>query len=260
MFDDIVAQADEELLSLPDAARAEVWVSAIFGSWRQAGIADGLDPESIDREFLAHLIDQPSEAGLAIARAASAMDIDGVEGVLTHLGSLHIAEPVWAHTVGTAKPTGAWSVRDLGHGVDSLIIEFVHDDGLDHSMLVEVEQGVAVDILFGPAGLIETFRQNPDPELVAEEAAVSDVAARIGEALGRTAAEPDPTISEEFGMNIVLASSRLAALGSDTVEMRPVVAALDIPPRDVEADAYACLLYTSPSPRDLSTSRMPSSA
>ena len=31
---------------------------------------------------------------------------------------------------------------------------------------------------------------------------------------------------------------------------------------EIEADArsYACLLYTSPSPRDLSTSRMPSSA
>ena len=30
---------------------------------------------------------------------------------------------------------------------------------------------------------------------------------------------------------------------------------------DVKAlDLYACLLYTSPSPRDLSTSRMPSSA
>ena len=29
---------------------------------------------------------------------------------------------------------------------------------------------------------------------------------------------------------------------------------------DAKDDAYACLLYTSPSPRDLSTSRMPSSA
>ena len=29
---------------------------------------------------------------------------------------------------------------------------------------------------------------------------------------------------------------------------------------DALARAYACLLYTSPSPRDLSTSRMPSSA
>ena len=30
--------------------------------------------------------------------------------------------------------------------------------------------------------------------------------------------------------------------------------------RTVQVDAYYCLLYTSPSPRDLSTSRMPSSA
>ena len=32
------------------------------------------------------------------------------------------------------------------------------------------------------------------------------------------------------------------------------------PKRDAEWEAYICLLYTSPSPRDLSTSRMPSSA
>ena len=30
--------------------------------------------------------------------------------------------------------------------------------------------------------------------------------------------------------------------------------------RNAEKDGYTCLLYTSPSPRDLSTSRMPSSA
>ena len=33
-----------------------------------------------------------------------------------------------------------------------------------------------------------------------------------------------------------------------------------IPRRDTKPIAKACLLYTSPSPRDLSTSRMPSSA
>ena len=31
-------------------------------------------------------------------------------------------------------------------------------------------------------------------------------------------------------------------------------------PRDHKAELWTCLLYTSPSPRDLSTSRMPSSA
>ena len=34
----------------------------------------------------------------------------------------------------------------------------------------------------------------------------------------------------------------------------------DVTPRLAKADGTACLLYTSPSPRDLSTSRMPSSA
>ena len=34
----------------------------------------------------------------------------------------------------------------------------------------------------------------------------------------------------------------------------------DAPVVDVVATEHACLLYTSPSPRDLSTSRMPSSA
>ena len=32
------------------------------------------------------------------------------------------------------------------------------------------------------------------------------------------------------------------------------------PPDDLKGEQYYCLLYTSPSPRDLSTSRMPSSA
>ena len=32
------------------------------------------------------------------------------------------------------------------------------------------------------------------------------------------------------------------------------------PEQQYRAGAYSCLLYTSPSPRDLSTSRMPSSA
>ena len=34
----------------------------------------------------------------------------------------------------------------------------------------------------------------------------------------------------------------------------------DYKARTVTQDSYICLLYTSPSPRDLSTSRMPSSA
>ena len=52
----------------------------------------------------------------------------------------------------------------------------------------------------------------------------------------------------------VLANTRALAAAEAAQRNREIVAAL------VEAMACDCLLYTSPSPRDLSTSRMPSSA
>ena len=51
----------------------------------------------------------------------------------------------------------------------------------------------------------------------------------------------------------------------DPVQMQdptpiPIGPSIDIQPGTLPCDPSACLLYTSPSPRDLSTSRMPSSA
>ena len=61
---------------------------------------------------------------------------------------------------------------------------------------------------------------------------------------------------------------RLRGLGLEALQphLKPDAAVLDLCCGSGEAAApwlaagYACLLYTSPSPRDLSTSRMPSSA
>ena len=44
------------------------------------------------------------------------------------------------------------------------------------------------------------------------------------------------------------------------VKMKDVRLRLADMGEEILDDTYACLLYTSPSPRDLSTSRMPSSA
>ena len=59
-----------------------------------------------------------------------------------------------------------------------------------------------------------------------------------------------------------LLASAISALALVGGTMVPAFAADDhiINMQDVDIKAFICLLYTSPSPRDLSTSRMPSSA
>jgi len=60
-------------------------------------------------------------------------------------------------------------------------------------------------------------------------------------------------ISFETGKLAKQAHGAVLAQYGETVVLAPVVSAYDARPN-------ICLLYTSPSPRDLSTSRMPSSA
>ena len=56
------------------------------------------------------------------------------------------------------------------------------------------------------------------------------------------------------------ADSIQALEGMEHVRMRPSMYIGDVGSRGLHHLVYDCLLYTSPSPRDLSTSRMPSSA
>ena len=53
---------------------------------------------------------------------------------------------------------------------------------------------------------------------------------------------------------------RLLAKSLTSVELTEIYENLEFPEKMQFAKGQACLLYTSPSPRDLSTSRMPSSA
>ena len=62
------------------------------------------------------------------------------------------------------------------------------------------------------------------------------------------------TSADGVGTKVAIASSGLHSNGFSLVRHILSGAGIDY------ADAAACLLYTSPSPRDLSTSRMPSSA
>ena len=66
----------------------------------------------------------------------------------------------------------------------------------------------------------------------------------VGAFVPRRLSELDGTITDEFSRHL------LHRLG----------VAIDVQERDEPVPLILCLLYTSPSPRDLSTSRMPSSA
>ena len=52
----------------------------------------------------------------------------------------------------------------------------------------------------------------------------------------------------------------IQVLNSEEIQSRGIRSAMDLVDQVAGVQGYACLLYTSPSPRDLSTSRMPSSA
>ena len=55
-------------------------------------------------------------------------------------------------------------------------------------------------------------------------------------------------------------AAEMVRAGNADLAYEHVLSVLKTAPKDIDALQYACLLYTSPSPRDLSTSRMPSSA
>ena len=61
--------------------------------------------------------------------------------------------------------------------------------------------------------------------------------------------DPSPTVSAQ-----VLPDKHVVKMPLETCQMLSIVCS------EKWGHGYGCLLYTSPSPRDLSTSRMPSSA
>ena len=90
-------------------------------------------------------------------------------------------------------------------------------------------------------------------ELATENPAVLDTFSRASEVLGKDLwricqSDPEGSLNQtEITQPVLLAASvAIGRLWFDRGGPRPVV--------------MSCLLYTSPSPRDLSTSRMPSSA
>ncbi len=218
LFDDMVADAEEELLDL-DAARAEIWVSAVFGTWRQPGAADDLAPEDLDHLLLEHLAAHPSRGALALALATEAIAppafAASAAAVADALRAGGLEPPEWAPVAGSAHAVGAWSLEDPHSGSESLVVGFEHADGVRHALMVEIDHadgGMAVDLLFSPGELLDAIAEGPDPTLRTTTLRPEDAARRAVAALDATRAHPDPVVTDEFLMNWYLADTRLRRL------------------------------------------------
>jgi hypothetical protein len=218
LFDDMVADAEDELLDL-DAARAEIWVSAVFGTWRQPGTADDLAPEDVDHLLLDHLAAHPSRGALALALATEAIAppafAASAAAVAETLRGAGIEPPDWAPVAGSAHAVGAWSLQDPHGGSESLVIGFEHADGVRHALMVEIDHadgGMAVDLLFSPGELLDAIVEGPDPTLRTTALRPEEAARRAVTALDATREHPDPVVTDEFLMNWYLADTRLRRL------------------------------------------------
>ncbi len=179
-FDQVLA-ASTVLDELPDRARVDAWVSSALGVWAEApGAAE------IDAEFVSWLrgSDDPRAARL-----------------------LHAVEGLVESGAGAAEASSAWTLTD--GATTSVGIGFRTGDGSEHSLLVDVVDGLLAALVVGP-GPGELFDVDEDglvPEVVPVEEAARAMVAAWDELLARE--EPPP---DDVYVNGALARARLAPL------------------------------------------------
>jgi hypothetical protein len=231
-FDEILDEA-EMLLEL-DAARAEVWVSGLVAEW--------VDTD----DLLAQLGGSDRPVALAIACALEAF-VPEAEKVSAALAAVGLVEPDWAEAVGTAVALLAWEIVDPFSGNISLVVEFEHSDEVRHSMLVEIEDECAVDINFGPPGLVDdAFAESDTRSLSVHEWPVDRALAAVSSAMARTASDPEVPVTDDYVMNAAVAMARVGLHAFDPDS--------DVHPRSTPTDVGTSF---SPSPRSVRPARDP---
>lgn len=241
-FDEIIDEAG--VLRDLDAARAEVWASGVVAEWGDVP------------DLLARLRASARPEAVDLAGALVAIEPDAVEVVAALRAGGAPAPAAWVEHVGTARGEQAWEIVDPFSGNISIVIELAHADEVRHSMLVEIEEELAVDIHFGPPGLVDdAFDESDTRSLSVRELDVPSALERIAHALARTAAHHDPSVTDEYVMNLPLLAARLDSAGVVVADLArsPEAADAGVPtptggsprerardPEDAEADAAAC--------------------
>lgn len=233
-----------------DAARAEVWVSGLVAEW--------VDTD----DLLARLRASHRPEALAIARALEAFVPEAADAAAA-LSSAGVAEPEWGEMVGSAVALLAWEIVDPFSGNSSLVVEFEHRDAVRHSMLVEIEDECAVDINFGPPGLVDdAFDESDTRSLSVHEWPADRALAAIGAAMARTAADSEVPLTDDYVMNAAVAMARVGLHGFADAELLPrAIPSTDAgspagsrparDPLDADADAAACATLRSALAREM---------
>ncbi|MGI9621323.1 MAG: hypothetical protein ACR2PK_00695 [Acidimicrobiales bacterium] len=211
MFTEVLA-ASAILDEMPDASRADTWVSSALGLW-----ADNLDSAGIDQEFLEWL------ANIATAKAERLA-----------LGVSRLLDPSSTQV----RATEAWSVTL--EGMTSIGVGFVADDGSEHSLLADVAEGQLQSLVAAPAsaelfGVIEG-------EVAHESQDVFETCRAIAQGWdGLVRAGTNPP--EDMLANLALGRARLEVVLGDVSRFGRVTTSMvsqsPRPERDPEADAWA---------------------
>ncbi len=218
-FDEILAEA--RVLAELDAARAEVWVSGLLAEW-----------PDVDELMAALRVSRSAEA-MAIACALTAI-APAAAVVVAELVSPGLAKPPWADAVGTAQAQQAWEIVDPFSGNVSVVIEYEHADLVRHSLLVEIEDALAVDLHFGPPGLVDdAFDESDTRSLTVLAWPVDRAIARIAAAIAATTAHNDPPVTDEYLMNIALVAARVGIASTAAEEHDSLVGPAQIVGRSV---------------------------
>ncbi len=252
-MDDVLERIGD-IDTLDDAARAEAWVSGLFGELRDASLDAGREVDALGIELLAELESRVEPAALSIALVAERYPEDELRLAATHtrgvLEDQDVIRPGWAADLGHQRALKAWSVIST-RGNRAVVLEYGWTDAVDHTLLVEIDEvGRLADLQVGPAGMVDALH---DVAAEGDDDSALDVTVEelpLTEAAGLvlTAFEAEPLGSTDgLVMNHLMAATRLDLESSIHLIGRPTMptTTIDRPARDADADTEAARVVIS---------------